>query len=159
MDIKPPTYHDNMQRKQSDLLKDSGYDAFEKDTLVIARLFLMTFTKPQSHDWISAFEGATARFGPPFGATIAMAVSNVIRALGQSRTTPFQFINPHCPCCRNKICDEERYLLSALQATRRNRRSEARTFAMLVCEGNDAEKLIVALEQLSLILGEGPLVH
>jgi len=159
MDIRQPSHDGLAQPKQSNLLKDSGYDDFEKDTLVIARLFLMTFTKPQSHDWISAFESATARFGPPFGATIAMAISNVIRALGQCRTTSFQFINPHCSCCRAKICDEERYLLSALQATRQNRRSEARTFAMLVCEGNNAEKLITSLEQLSLILGEGPLVH
>lgn len=27
---------------------------------------------------------------------------------------------------------------------------------MLVCEGNDAEKLITSLEQLSLIIGKGP---
>lgn len=159
MDIRQPENHDNTQRKQQVLLEGSGFDAFEKDALAIARLFLMTFTKPQSHDWIAAFEGAAARFGPSFGAPIAMAVCNVVRALGQCRTTPFQFINPHCPCCRNTICDEERYLLSALQATRRNRRSEASMFAMLVCEGNDADRLVNALEQLSLILGEGPLVH
>lgn len=159
MDIRQPTPNKETQSAQDTPLKDGGYDVFEKDILVIARLFFMTFTAPQSHSWIDAFEGANARFGPPFGATIAIAIADVIRSLGQCRTTPFQFISPHCLSCRQKISEEERYLLSAFQATRHNRRSDVMTFAMLMCEGNDASKVIAALERLSLLFGQGPLAR
>ena len=159
MEIEQPSHGNEEKSSQDTFLRDSGYEAFEKDVLMIARLFFMTFTKPQSHSWIDAFEGASVRFGPPFGATIAMAVADVIRSLGQCRTTPFQFINPRCKNCRQRISEEERYLLSAFQATRQNKRSEATAFAMLVCEGNDAGKVIAALKRLSLLFGQGPLAR
>lgn len=138
-------------------LETCGFDSFELTVLGVARRFFVTFSHPDSHCWMEAFEEAERSFPPPFGATLALAVMRSIRMLRQARTTTFTFAHPDCPICDQTITQEERYLISILQAVRKNRRSEALTNAMLVCEGADPEQLVQAFEVLCVIIGEGPL--
>ncbi|MEM1276474.1 MAG: hypothetical protein AAGH74_08100 [Pseudomonadota bacterium] len=143
---------------KNDLSLDTcGFDSFELTVLGVARRFFVTFSNPESHCWMDAFEEAEQSFPPPFGATLALAVMRTIRVLRQARTTTFTFAHPDCPICERTITQEERYLISILRAVRKGRKSEAMTHALLVCEGGDPEQLVHAFEVLCVIIGEGPL--
>lgn len=143
---------------KNDLLIEScGFDSFERAVLGISRRFFATFSEPEAHGWMEAFEEAERVFPPPFGATLALAVMRAIRVLRQSRRTVFNFAHPDCAICDLTITQEERYLISTLRSVRRSQRSEALTYALLVCEGCDPEQLVQAFEVLCVIIGEGPL--
>lgn len=138
-------------------LDECSFDGFELAVLEVARQFFAAYANPDEHRWMDAFEQAELKFPPPFGATLALAVMRAIRVLRTSRTTAFEFVEPNCEICRQTITQEERYLISILKAVRKERRSEAMTHALLVCEGADPERLVLAFEALCIIIGEGPL--
>ncbi|MEM6933225.1 MAG: hypothetical protein AAF526_06490 [Pseudomonadota bacterium] len=138
-------------------LKDCGFDGFELAVLEVSRRFFAAFAHPEEHGWMDAFEQAEQMFPPPFGATLALAVSRTIRVLRSTRTTPFEYAHPSCQFCDKIITQEERYLISILRAVRKERASEAVTHALLVCEGGEPERLVAAFEALCVIIGEGPL--
>ncbi|MEM0924031.1 MAG: hypothetical protein AAGF44_05900 [Pseudomonadota bacterium] len=148
----------NVLPAKNDLpLSACGFDAFEIAVLEVARRFFITFSRPESHGWVEAFETAERKLSPPFGATLAVAVMRAIQVLRGARSTTFNFIPPDCPICSRTITQEERYLISILKAVRKRRRSEAMTHALLVCEGSDPEALVIAFETLCVLIGEGPL--
>ena len=135
-------------------LADLNFDLFEVQTLEIARYFFYAFAEPESEAWIEAFRRAEMTFPAPFGATIANAILIALNDMGAARTRPFSFVNPGCKNCGKRITDEERYLLSALQNTRRGHRSTAETACLLLCEGGDSSALIASLERIAIITGD-----
>lgn len=139
------------------LLEDCRFDRFETSALEVSRYLFSSFAHPLSHGWMDAFERAEEIFPPPFGSTIALALVRCIRVLRLCRTTRFSFINADCKACSRLVTQEERHFISILRATRQNRRSEAVTFATMVCEGQNPEHLVAAFERLCVIIGEGPL--
>ncbi|MEM8790170.1 MAG: hypothetical protein AAGE80_01030 [Pseudomonadota bacterium] len=143
--------------EQDRLLETCEFDSFERAALSIARRFFMAFSRPEEHAWMTAFEEAEETFPPPFGATLALAVLRTIRTLRAARTSTFTFAHPDCPVCEQTVTQEERYFISILKAVRQCRRSDAMTYALLVCEGGDPEKLVQSFETMCIIIGEGPL--
>ncbi|MEO0622148.1 MAG: hypothetical protein AAF183_07935 [Pseudomonadota bacterium] len=145
------------QSEHDSLIKDCGFDRFETSVLEISRRLFSSFADPLSHGWMHAFERAEEIFPPPFGSTIALALVRCIRILRTSRTTRFSFINADCRSCSRWVTQEERHFISILRAARHSRRSEAVTFATMVCEGQEPGQLVDGFERMCVIIGEGPL--
>lgn len=135
-------------------VSDCGFDRFEQSVLDISRRFFSTLAKPESHQWMEAFEVSEHVLPPPFGATLGLAVLRCVRTMRTSRTTCFSFINANCRICSQSITQEERHFISILRAMRRGQRSDAMAFATMVCEGQDPGALVASFEQLCIAIRE-----
>ncbi|MEM6678933.1 MAG: hypothetical protein AAF675_13790 [Pseudomonadota bacterium] len=138
----------NAGRIVEDRLDDLPFDRAERAVLDIARRIFGTFATPAGQGWISAFEASERHFGPE-GAILAHRIVKTIQVLRRNRTAVFGFVNPDCPCCRQRITPEERYFISILHAARRERRSDAMLNAIFVCGGPDPSALVEAVDLLS----------
>lgn len=136
-----------------DSLDDLPFDATERCVLDIARRLFMTFAMPATQSWIGALNAGTRHFGSD-GLLVAQRAAQVLETLRTSRRDDFCFVNPDCPCCRNRITSEERYLLASLHAFRRGRRSEAVLNAMFVCGSEDHRALLDRIAVLALDLAQ-----
>lgn len=132
---------------------------FEDQVLAIARHFFQAFASPASQAWIDAFGKAEREFPAPFGATIAHAVSIVINEVRVSRRRPFQFERPGTLAAAHGMTDTERYFVLVLHHIRRADRAAARAHALLLCEGNDASRVLAAFERLAIITGDAGDLH
>ncbi|MBK1637043.1 hypothetical protein [Rhodovulum adriaticum] len=141
-------------------LAQAGFDPVEQGVLTIARLFFQSFAFPNSHAWLSAFARA-GRLLPP-GAVqgrsrdVAFAVLGAVQEMRTARKSGFRFSNPDCPCCASILSDHERHFLEVLRALRRGTRSQAHCAAMLVCEGNPADGLLLAMSDLAALTRARP---
>ncbi|MEM6971195.1 MAG: hypothetical protein AAF577_00200 [Pseudomonadota bacterium] len=133
---------------RGELIDDHPYDAIERLVLEIARRMFTTFAAPETHSWLRAFEVAEHRLGA-IGASVAHAVAEAVQVLRANRQADFGFINPDCPCCRQRLTHEERYFINVLHAVRRQQRSEALLNSMFVCAGNNPDALVLALTALA----------
>ncbi|MEM6677498.1 MAG: hypothetical protein AAF675_06465 [Pseudomonadota bacterium] len=131
-----------------DWIGNYPFDDAERAVLDIARRFFSAFSAPERHGWIGAFTQADRFFGPQ-GAALAYRILSTIQVLRSTRMFDFSFINPDCPCCREKITAEERQFLFILHALRRDRPAEATLNAMMVCSGHSPEPLVAATVLLS----------
>lgn len=156
MATQKPSQHAHAGVHHEDLA-DCGFGPFELAALDVSRRFFATFAAPQNQSWLSAFEAAERTFPPPFGATIALALTRAIGELRVARTSGFSYMNADCEYCSTRVTQEERLLISVLRAARQCRRAEAMTYATMVCEGCEPERLVDAFERLCIIIGEGPL--
>lgn len=129
-------------------------DDFEQSFLTIARHIMANFETPDDHCWMTAFVTAEQAFPPPFGATIAHAVSIIIDALRQGRSSAFGYFRADNPLAHKAVTREERYLMCVLQDLRRSKLSTAKTHALLVCEGGDAGAFLAAMERICVITGD-----
>ena len=129
-------------------------DRFEQTFLTVARQIITTFDEPDTQCWMTAFVEAEAHFPPPFGATIAHAIVVIINVLKEERSSTFTYIRHDDAVEELSITAEERYLLLTLREVRANNGFRARMNAMLACEGGDAQRLLAAIERLSIITGD-----
>lgn len=134
-------------------------DAFERDVLKIARYFFEAFSCPAGHAWVDAFGEAERTFPIPFGATIAHAVLIAINAVRASRKRTFMFERPASVPGVFSLTDNERYFIRILHDIRRGDRASARSHALYLCEGNDASRVLAAVERLAIITGDVDDVH
>lgn len=132
----------------------SALDDFERDVLTIARHFFEAFARPEGHAWVDAFGEAERTFPMPFGASIAHAVLIAINALRTSRRRTFLFERPGSLAAAFTLTDTERYFIRILHDIRRGDRASARAHALFLCEGNDATRVLAALERLAIITGD-----
>ena len=140
--------------KEQGVVATVAADAFEENTLEIARLFFVSFAHPQSQAWMQAFWKAEQMFPAPFGATVAHAILIALNEMREQRKRPFEFRNPNCPNCARDLTNEERYLMSTLRAIREGNRSQATTHALLLCESDDTAGFLGALERVAMITGD-----
>lgn len=129
-------------------------DDFEQSFLAIARHIMANFESPDNHCWMAAFVEAEQAFPPPFGATIAHAVSIVVDALRQRRSSAFGYFRADNPLAHAAVTREERYLMCVLQDLRRSKLSSAKTHALLVCGGGEADAFLAAMERICVITGD-----
>ncbi|MEM9764099.1 MAG: hypothetical protein AAF968_16585 [Pseudomonadota bacterium] len=141
-----------------DWIDKYGFDTVECGVLDIMRRFFGAFAFPKSQGWLSAFAAAEHRFGPQ-GAILALRIAKTIQVLRSNRTADFGFINPDCPCCRQRITAEERYFIATLHAIRRGRGSEATLNALFVCSGQDPAPLVAATKELANDLAGFEVLH
>ncbi len=141
----------NNSHAQNDI---KTFDKFENSILLIARFFFQANDEPTSRAWKNAFLAAEKVFPPPFGASIAHAVSLSIDHICASRIRPFEYYKVSADDKNSLITDEERYFLHTLKFIREKRNSFARTNALMVCEGPNIEGFMQAIKGIVIIIGE-----
>lgn len=135
-----PTGHDQYQMQNQ-----LPFDTDERHVLHIARLFFVSFHYPTSQAWMPAIFTAEQLFDSPAGAVIAARVLQVVNTVRFVRSAGFSYCDPGCSDCSKYITKEERYLVAALHSARRGRMSDARTQALLLCQGGDHAPFLAAL--------------
>lgn len=128
-------------------------DAFEQAFLCIARHFFETHDSPDTQCWMQGFMAAEQRFPPPFGATIAHAISLAVSALA-GRSGSFAYYRTDHALADHAITREEQYLLQVLRGLRSGESGNLQTTAMLLCCGSDTRPFLAAMERLCLITGD-----
>lgn len=131
-------------------LETMPFDPLELIVLEVARHFIVGFHHPTSHAWMDALAIAEDRLGLPYGPMIASHVLKVVNAVRLVRSAGFNYCNPNCVKCADFITKEERYLMTSLYSMRRDKRSDAHTQAMLLCQGGDGSNVIITLKNLVL---------
>lgn len=130
------------------LVSAQGYDATEGHVLDLARIFFVSFARPETQLWMKAFARAERIFGAPVGATLAQSVLRMLNAMRAARPHTFNYTDPHCPECSARMTAEEKYLMDTLRDLRRGNMATARLSALLLCEGNDPENVLTAARML-----------
>lgn len=133
---------------------DLSLDDFERGTLTVARHLFQTYAAPESQCWMDAFMAAERAFQPPFGATIAHAISLLVNELRTARQRTFTFYEAGHAFADTAMTREERYLIQTIQLIRSGAYSGARTQAMLLCDGGDCSGVLAAIERLCIITGD-----
>ncbi len=146
------TAHDHPPAGKDLLLKDAGFDIVECRLLTISRYFLVSYTKPQTLAWETAFDLSCADFGERDGPAVGLSVVNMLRAMRESRKTMFSFNNPRCPECGRRITDCERHLIASIKAARNRKSADARMEVLILCEGFDTGRVIAAINSLVALL-------
>ncbi|MEM0937099.1 MAG: hypothetical protein AAF646_09340 [Pseudomonadota bacterium] len=136
-------------------LADAKYDLIEVTILEVARHYWQTFAMPETQSWLRALQCAETRFPGPHGGEIALETLATVQAMRVSRTSNFRFNNPNCPCCSQVVGEHERQFMSVFQAVRSNRVGLARTFAMLLCEGNNTDRFLMRMAALAKTVDPG----
>lgn len=129
-----------------------GLTSIDLTVLTIARYVFISFNRPKSQAWFSAFELAEAQFGAFVGPLIGLRVAGAVREMSQSRKSCFRFNSPACPCCRNKVTPGERYLMAAISAVREHRSTEADIYLMMATEGGQSDAFRASLVALAEVL-------
>ncbi|MDE0970325.1 MAG: hypothetical protein OSA51_13155 [Octadecabacter sp.] len=122
---------------QYQTLDQLSFDMAETHILTIARLFFVSFHHPKSQAWMSAIFTSEDLFGEAQGAKIAAQILQTVNSVRHVRRSGFSYCDPNCEDCAQFVTKEERYLVLALHCLRRGKLSDARTQAMLLCQGGD----------------------
>lgn len=136
------------------MIDPSNFDCFDQNLLTLARHFFRNEQNPLEHTWKDAFRHAEAVFNAPFGATIALVISAMVDAMTTTRKRPFSYLPPYHRHAKVAATPEEHYFLSTLHAVRKGQISQAQTYAMLLVEGADTERLLTAARAIATITGE-----
>lgn len=134
------------------LVADAGLDRLDAACLEIARCFFATFAAPESQNWICAFSIARGLFTLQDGANIALQLLKLLQAVRQSRVSVFQFNSANCSGCARWLTEHERRLMKAITELRRGHQERALLQMMLLCEGNDTNRVMIELKELVQIL-------
>lgn len=134
-----------------------GLDPAERALLGIARLMFQTFSPADVGDWIAALTRAEAAFGPAQGAMIFARLARLLQCMRQSRRSVFLFNNPACPGCAAIVTEHERRLMLALVAARQGQAARAAIEVMMLCEGNEIDRVLAALDDLAIAMMGAPL--
>ena len=130
---------------QYQTLDQLSFDKAETNILAIARLFFVGFHYPNSQAWMSAIFTSEHLFGEAQGAKIAVRILQTVNSVRHVRRSGFSYCDPNCVDCAQFITKEERYLVMALHCLRHGKLSDARTQAMLLCQGGDYTQFMSVL--------------
>ena len=135
-------------------ISEYNFDNFELTILRVARLLFESNEEPNAQTWKSAFLIAEQNFSSPFGASIAHIISISIDFMSNGRTRNFSYIRVNNSSALTLITDEERYFLMALKSVRKNNISRANSYAVMLCEGPQINKFLLAMEGIAIITGD-----
>lgn len=127
---------------------------FETDVLRVARYLCQTHEDPDTQCWMQAFMEAEQCFPPPFGATIAHAISIALTALQSARGGVFSYLRVSDPLADTSITQEERYFVEVLRGLRTGDVAHVRSVALLLCQGGASDAFLGAMERLCIITGD-----
>ena len=74
--------------------------------------------------------------------------------MSNGRTRNFSYIRVNSSSALTLITDEERYFLMALKSVRKNNISIANSYAVMLCEGPQINKFLLAMEGIAIITGD-----
>lgn len=130
------------QLERGDLpLADLDLDPVDFAFLTATRYFCLSFAEPEEHSWVSAMLASDSFFPEKNSAEAMRRVLAVVYEMRASRRTAFRFSNPRCERCSAIATHDERHLVQVIQAARACRASLAASSAMLLCEGNESNRL------------------
>jgi len=125
-------------------LNSLGADGVEFAFLTAARFFFTSFSGQDPSEWVTAILGTENFFPGPYSAEKMRRTLAVVHEMRTSRRSVFSYSNPRCPRCSNMATQDERHLLQMIQYARQGRHSMMVSSAMLLCEGQDTDRLIAA---------------
>ena len=146
------TDHPHILRPGDQPVSKAGLDQVEIGLLAVFRHFIASFAAPDQQAWTTALRLACDLWGPKDGAPVAVALLEVTDAMRRARRSMFHFSNPNCPCCRGALTANERHVITLIHAIRRGRLTDARTQAMLLCEGHDTTEVLHTATVLAALL-------
>ena len=135
-------------------ISEYNFDNFELTILRVARLLFESNEEPNAQTWKSAFLTAEQNFSSPFGASIAHIISISIDFMSNGRTTNFSYFRVNSSSALTLITDEERYFLMTLKSIRKNNVSKANSYAVMLCEGPQLSKFLLAMKGIAIITGD-----
>lgn len=139
----------NECRDRGEPIAGLGYLPEELSVLAILRHYCASFAAPERQNWIAAISVALSDFGDDRGPEAAVATLGVLQSIRRIRRSHFRFNAADCAACSACATGHERLLMNALRAVRRDRAEAALAHATLLCEGNDARRVVKALEVLA----------
>ena len=74
--------------------------------------------------------------------------------MSNGRTRNFSYIRENHSIALTFITDKERYFLMALKSKRNNNISKANPYAVMLCEGPQIKKFLLAMEGIAIITGD-----
>ena len=74
--------------------------------------------------------------------------------MSNGRTRNFSYIGVNSSNALTLITDEERYFLMALKSIRKNEISKANSYAVMLCDGTQINKFLLAMEGIAIITGD-----
>ena len=98
--------------------------------------------------------GGRTTVSPPYGATLAHAITIALRELRTARQISFSYHKHGSLTAESAVTEDERYLVLTLRTIREGRLSEARSNAIMLCAGGDSNGLLSALERICVLTGE-----
>jgi len=136
------------------LVKDHGFDVVELRFLALSRRLFEAMSMQEQDIWATACRLAEVQHGANGPERVLSYTIDVIEALRALRSSPFTYSRDGCKQCRKLLSQEERLMMATLHDLRRGKRSRAYGHAMLLCEGRDPVRLLVAMEMLDFALFE-----
>jgi hypothetical protein len=131
-----------------------GFDREDLALLSTSRHIFDGLTHPDRGGWKRARVVCAQHYGAEAAEQVLSATVDVIEAMRCLRTSAFTYGREDCACCRYKLTQEERLLIAAFHNLRRRKRSRSFVQALLLVEGTDPARLLVALEMLDYLLFE-----
>lgn len=125
-----------LRRPFNTALKRSDFGQDDIQILQMARYMFQSFADPRSHSWMHAIELADL-LSAGSGNQILHNVLSFVQAVRCTRQSGFQFSNPHCARCSQRITAHERQFMACITAAKRGDLDKATGHAYLLCEGND----------------------
>lgn len=127
---------------------DADFDSVEAKVLEVSRYFWQTFAIPETQSWLYALKVAAEYSAFRDGCEFGLCVLSAVQAMRMSRKSCFHFNSPTCEGCAAIISDHERHYMHIFRAVRDNHLSQARSHAIILCEGNDTNDLIARISDL-----------
>lgn len=128
-------------------LDECGFDDTELLVLDLLRHFCMAYADPESHAWLGALRQAERHLGSK-GPLLAHSVSEYLNALRSERMRPFNFVDPYCERCAQKIFPTEFSLMMALRGARLHDAELLHTCVLQVVERGQGHSTTLAAHAL-----------
>ena len=123
----------------------------EEKVLTVARYYFMTFAKPSKQTWLHANDYAIKHFSSNNGPYASLAVLSAVQTMRQARNSTFIFNDPDCKTCSNYLTRNELSFVTAIRCKSKGNDKGAAGHALILCEGNNTEEFLHAIEILSLV--------
>lgn len=122
MTQKNTTCHDiaDPELQDTDVMSvaQCGLSRIEILTLRVMRYFCLTHANPKGQSWRQAMQESIFHLGADWGPKLALATSDCLDALRSERVEPFNFIDPDCPQCTDRIFAVEWGVIATLRGLR-----------------------------------------
>ena len=139
---------DDCKKTRGEPIAALRYRQYEESILAVLRYYCANFAAPERQSWIAAISVALSDFGSARGPDVAVAALGVMQSIRRTRRSNFVFNCADCSVCSTFVTGHERLLMSAVRAVSRGRRDAAMAHATLLCEGNEAKAVVLAIEVL-----------
>ena len=120
----------------------------EHSILTAARFYFSSFARPEESAWMNVVMFSDRFFPGENSSKIAQAVLIVVHEIRISRRSTLRFQDPVCINCKNRATTEERHFILMIKEVWLKHTAAAITHAMLLCEGNNTECLLRAINKL-----------